>query len=152
MSLEDYRSELEVCRRCSCCKFIPFEKVTGLAHANICPSITKYDFHAYCAGGRLVNASAVLEGQLDITDKYMDVVYKCNMCGGCDTSCKYAMDMEVLDPLIEIRNSCVETGHTHPALDKVIARLRATGSMLPGNPAKRGEWAEGLDIKDCTKE
>ena len=93
-----------------------------------------------------------MEKRLDYTDKLLEVVYNCNMCGACDTSCKYSMDMEVIESINEIRNHCVEAGHTNPTLDKVISNLRKLGSMVPGSPAKRGEWAEGLGLKDCTKE
>jgi Fe-S oxidoreductase len=152
MTLEDYRRDMETCRRCSPCKFIPLEKVTGFDRINVCPSISRYEFHSYSGGGRMVMGTALLEKRLDYTDKLLDVVYNCQMCGACDTSCKYSMDMEVIEPINEIRISCVESGHTHPALDKVISRLRKQGAMVPGARAKRGEWADGLNIKDCTKE
>jgi Fe-S oxidoreductase len=152
MALEDYRYYMETCRRCSVCKFIPLEKVTGFDRVNVCPSISRYEFHSYCAGGRLVMGTALLENQLDISDKFLEVLYNCNMCGACDTSCKYSMDMEVIESINELRNHSVETGHTLPALDKVINNLRKTGAMVPGAPARRGEWAEGLGLKDCTKE
>ncbi|MGD0780015.1 MAG: (Fe-S)-binding protein [Dehalococcoidales bacterium] len=152
MSLEEYRSYMETCRRCSTCKFIPLEKVTGYDHVNVCPSITRYEFHSYCGGGRMVMGTALLEKRLDFTDKLLEVVYNCQMCGACDTSCKYSMDMEVIEPINEIRIKCVESGHTNPALDKVINSLRKQGTMVPGTQTKRGEWAAGLNIKDCTKE
>jgi Fe-S oxidoreductase len=152
MALEDYRKDMETCRRCSPCKFIPLEKVTGFERINVCPSIARYEFHSYSGGGRMVMGTALLEKRLDYTDKLLEVVYNCHMCGACDTSCKYSMDMEVIEPINEIRISCVESGHTHPALDKVINSLRKQGTMIPGARAKRGQWAAGLNIKDCTKE
>ncbi len=152
MSLEEYRENMETCRRCSTCKFIPLEKVTGLDRVNVCPSIARYEFHSYCGGGRMVMGTALLEKRLDYTDKLLEVVYNCQMCGACDTSCKYSMDMEVIEPINEIRISCVESGHTNPALDKIINSLRKQGTMVPGSRTKRGEWAAGLNIKDCTRE
>jgi Fe-S oxidoreductase len=152
MSLEKYKTYMETCRRCSACKFIPFEKVTGYDHVNVCPSIARYDFHTYCGGGRMVMGTALLEKRLDYTDKLAEVVYNCQMCGACDTSCKYSMDMELTEPMNEIRIGCVESGHSNPALDKVINMLRKQGTMVPGAKAKRGEWAEGLGIKDASKE
>ncbi len=152
MALDEYRTYMETCRRCSACKFIPFEKVTGFDHVNVCPSITRYNFHTYCGGGRMVMGTALLEKRLDYTDKLAEVVYNCQMCGACDTSCKYSMDMELTEPLNEIRISCVESGHTNPALDKVVNSLRKQGTMAPGAKAKRGEWAAGLGIKDAAKE
>ncbi len=152
MALEDYRTDMETCRRCSPCKFIPLEKVKGYDHVYVCPSITRFEFQTYAAAGRMTMGTALLEKRLDYTDKLLEVVYNCQMCGACDTSCKYAMDMDVLDPINEIRIKCVETGHTNPALDKVINSLRKQGTMVPGAKVKRGAWADGLGLKDCTKE
>ncbi len=152
MALEDYRDDMEMCCRCSICKFIPMERVKGLQHSNVCPSIARYKFHAYSGGGRMGFGVAMLEKGLEYSDKLLEVVYNCQMCGGCDISCKYAMDMEVLEPINEVRIKCVEDGHTNPALDSVINSLRKQGTMVPGAKAKRGDWAEGLDVKDFTKQ
>ena len=152
MSLEDYRSDMEMCCRCSICKFIPMEKVAGIQYANICPSISRYGFHAYSGGGRMGFGVAMLENRLEYTDKLLEVVYNCQMCGGCDISCKYAMDMEVLEPINEVRIKCIEDGHTIPILDGVINNLWKKGTMVSGAKAKRGEWAEGLDVKDAIKQ
>jgi Fe-S oxidoreductase len=59
--------------------------------------------------------------------------------------------MEVLEPIHEFRIKTIEDGHTHPALEKAINRLKKTGSMVPVK-GKRGDWAKGLGIKDATKE
>jgi Fe-S oxidoreductase len=152
MALEDYRNEMETCRRCSACKFIPLEKVKGEPRVDVCPSISRYNFHTYSGGGRMVVGVALLEKRIDYTDKLLEVVYNCQMCGACDVSCKYAMDMEVLEPINEFRMTCVREGHTIPALDKVINSLRKQGTMVPGARVKRGEWAEGLGLKDFTSQ
>jgi Fe-S oxidoreductase len=152
MALEDYRSDMEMCTRCSICKFIPLEKLTEMQHSYVCPSIARYNFHAYSGGGRVNIGVAMLEKRLEYTDKLLEVVYNCQMCGGCDISCKYAMDMEVLEPINEIRIQCVEDGHTVPALNSVINSLRKQDTMVPGAKTKRGEWAQGLDVKDFTKQ
>jgi Fe-S oxidoreductase len=152
MTLADYKDDMEMCCRCSICKFVPLEKVEGIQNSYVCPSIARYNFHTYCGGGRLGVGMAMLEKKIDYTDKLLEVVYNCQMCGACDTSCKYAMDMEVLEPINEIRIKCVEDGHTVPALDGAINSLRKQGTMVPGAKAKRGDWAKGLDVKDVTRE
>src|SRR4030066_898114 len=124
MALTDYQNELETCCRCSACKFIPLEKVNGFNYVNVCPSISRYDFHAYSGGGRLGMGVALLENKLDYSDKLLEIVYNCQMCGACDTSCKYAMDMEVLDPINEIRNSCVKSGDNLTIPNNLITRDR----------------------------
>jgi Fe-S oxidoreductase len=152
MGLEQYQGDMEMCCRCSACKFIPMQQVKGLQYANVCPSIAKYNFHAYSAGGRLNIGAAMLKDGFNYTDKLLDIVYNCQMCGACGVSCNYAMDMEVLEPISEFRMKCVADGKTNPALDKVIANLRKQGSMVPGAKSKRAEWAAGLKIKDATKQ
>ena len=152
MALEDYRRDMELCAKCSICKFIPLEKMKGFQPANVCPSISRYNFNAYSGGGRVNIGVAMLDNRLEYTDKLLHIVYNCQMCGGCDVSCKYAMDMEVLEPIYEFRIRCVEEGHANPALDRVINSLRKQGTMVPGAKAKRGEWAEGLGLKDFTRQ
>ncbi|MCX7911677.1 MAG: (Fe-S)-binding protein [Dehalococcoidales bacterium] len=151
MGLEQYQGDMNMCCRCSCCKFIPMQKVMGPQFSYACPSIAKYNFHAYSGGGRLNIASAMLKNGFNYTDKLLHVVYNCQLCGACQVSCNYAMDMEVLEPITEFRFKCVEDGKTSPALDKAVARLRKTGSMLEAS-GRRGDWAKDLNLKDATKE
>jgi Fe-S oxidoreductase len=151
MALEGYRQDMETCCRCSACKFVPFENVKGFHNVNICPSISRYNFHAYSGSGRLGIGVALLEKELDYSDKLLEVVYNCQMCGGCDISCKYAMDMEVLEPINEIRFECVESGHTLPIFDKLVTSLRKNGSMVLDAKTGRDAWYEGLGVKDYTQ-
>ena len=110
MSLEEYQKDMERCARCSMCKFIPLEQVKSADFANACPSIARYNFHTYSGGGRLITALAMVKGRIDYTDKLLDIVYQCQTCGACDISCKYSRDMEVLEPIYQFRNKCVENG------------------------------------------
>jgi len=151
MGLEQYKGDMEMCCRCSACKFIPMQRVMGAEYSYVCPSIAKYDFHSYSGGGRLNIGAAMLKNGFNYTDKLLHIVYNCQMCGACGVSCNYAMDMEVLQPINEFRIKCVEDGQTNPTLDKIIAGLRKTGSMVHGK-GKRGDWAAGLNLKDVTKE
>jgi Fe-S oxidoreductase len=150
MSLELYKEDMGMCCRCSACKFIPLQQIKGKEFSYVCPSIAKYNFHAYSGGGRMNIGSAAAKNGLNYTDKLLDIVYNCQMCGGCDISCKYAMDMEVLEPIYEFRKQAIADGKTNKALEKVIANLKKTGYMVPAT-GKRGAWAKGLDIKDATK-
>jgi Fe-S oxidoreductase len=151
MSLEQYQGDMEMCCRCSCCKFIPLQQVRGFEYANVCPSISRYNFHSYSGGGRLNIGAVALKDGVKYTDKLLDVVYNCQLCGACGVSCNYAMDMEVLQPIQEFRFKCVADGKTDPSLEKTIKLLRKTGAMVPAT-GKRGDWAAGLGIKDAAKE
>ena len=93
MALEDYRGDIGMCCRCSACKFIPMQKVKGAEYSYACPSIARYNYHAYSAGGRLNIAAAMLKNGFNYTDKLLDIVNDCQMCGACGVSCNYAMDI-----------------------------------------------------------
>jgi Fe-S oxidoreductase len=152
MALEDYKRDMDMCIRCSVCKFIPLEMMKGYQHVNVCPSIPRYNFHAYSGGGRLNMAVAMLDKRIEYTDRLLEIIYNCQMCGACDISCKNVMDMEVIEPINELRIKCVEDGHTLPVLDRLMSSLRKRGTMMPEAKAKRGQWAEGIDVKNITKE
>jgi heterodisulfide reductase subunit D len=151
MALKDYQSEMESCCRCSACKFIPLEQITGYEHANVCPSISRYDFHSYSGGGRMGFGLGLLRGRVDYTPKVAEVVYNCNLCGACDISCKYAMEFDVLEPLYAIRQECVKNGQTVPVWDKLVKTMEKQGPMVLGAKGKRGRWHKGLEAKDYTQ-
>jgi Fe-S oxidoreductase len=152
MSLEEYQKDMERCSRCSMCKFIPLEQIKGFDFVNVCPSISKYNFHTYSGGGRLITALAMLKGRIDYTDKLVEIVYQCHTCGGCDISCKYSRDMEVLEPIYQFRIQCVENGQVLPSHMLLIDSLRKEDNMMQKPKNERGKWAEGLAVKDITKE
>jgi Fe-S oxidoreductase len=127
------------------------QKVNGYEYAYACPSISRYDFHSYSGGGRLNIGATMLKNGFNYTDKLLDIVYNCQMCGACGVSCNYAMDMEVLEPISEFRIKCIEEGKTNPALEKVIKGLRKQGSMVPVK-GKRGDWAKGLNLRNAAEE
>lgn len=152
MVLENYRKDMERCARCSLCKVIPLEQVKSSDFVNVCPSISRYNFHTYSGGGRLITAFAMLKGRIDYTDKLLEIVYQCQTCGGCDISCKYSRDMEVLEPIYQFRIRCVENGQLLPAHMPLIDSLRRQDNMMLKPKEERGRWAEGLAVKDITQE
>ena len=151
MSLEKYKGDMEMCCRCSACKWIPLQQVSGYEFANVCPSISKFNFHSYSGGGRMNIGAAKLRGEIDYTDRLLHIVYNCQMCGACGVSCNYAMDMNVMEPIYEFRIKCVKDGKTQPALDQVIEGLRKNDSVYPPS-GKRGDWAKDLDLPDAAKD
>ena len=152
MGLEQYRGDVAMCHRCSCCKFIPMQKVANKEFSYVCPSIARYNFHFYCGGGRLNIAKDALANGFKYTPKILDMVKNCQMCGACGVSCNYAMDMEVLNPIQEFRIQSVKDGHTVPVLDETIESLKKRDTMVTGYTAQRGDWANGLNLKDYTRD
>ena len=96
MSLDKKIENAERCVRCSLCKWIPTPRILNWRFAGGCPSIQYGNFHAYSGGGRLVTALSVLEERVEIDEELVDIVYRCQMCGACDISCKYGLDLDIL--------------------------------------------------------
>ena len=148
MALEDYKVDMERCSQCSYCKWIPFDQVKSWRFAKGCPSIAYNNFLSYSARGRYAVALSLLNGQSEYSDRVKDVVYKCMTCGSCDVSdkiCRY--NLEPLEMVHELKFRLVEDGQLQPELMVLIDHLRKEDNMMMQPKAKRGDWAEGLDVK-----
>jgi len=154
MALEDYRGNMQRCTRCSYCKWVLWDHLKSWRFAKGCPSIGYNNFQSYSAGGRLTVALSLLDGMINYTDGVLDIVYQCQMCGACDVACKICRyDMEPLATLHELRARLVEEGQLLPMHMFIIDNLKKEDTMIAGKvKADRGKWAEGLRIKDLTKE
>ena len=152
MALKDVEREVKRCIRCSECKWIPLAEIKSWRFAQVCPSIGRYQFHAYSGGGKLIMGNSVLSGRLDYTEDFLDILYRCQLCGGCDISCKCNKDMEPLASIQELRIKAVEDGQLLPTHIAVIDGLRKEDNMMLAKKADRGKWAEGLDVKNITQD
>lgn len=153
MSLEDCRAYMLRCSRCSYCKWIPFDHIKSWRFSKGCPSIEYGKFQSYSAGGRLVVALALLDQKISYTEGLMDIVYKCQMDGLCEISdkiCRY--DIEILKTMRELRFKLVEDGQFVPEHMLLIENLRKEDNMMFSRKADRGKWAEGLNLKEITRE
>jgi Fe-S oxidoreductase len=152
MALEEYKHDMLRCTRCSYCKWIPWENFQKTDFIKNCPSVSRYNWHAYSAGGRFNMALSLLEGRLEYSDALLDAVYRCQMDGSCDVACKSVQDIEPLQSMQEFRIRCVEDGHVIPAHAAIIDTLRKEDNMMQRSRGNRGKWAEGLDVKELTSE
>jgi Fe-S oxidoreductase len=152
MSLADLKKEMLRCIRCSECKWVPQAAVGSVRFARACPSISRYNFHAYAAGGRNTMGMSILIGRMGYTNDYLDILYRCNMCGACDVSCKCNKDMEPFAVNQELKIKAVEDGQLLPQHMPVIDGLRKEDNMMQARKTDRGNWAKGLGLKNITED
>jgi Fe-S oxidoreductase len=153
VALEDYKSDMERCSQCSYCKWIPFDHIKSWRFAKGCPSIAYNNFNSYSARGRFAVALSLLNEQSTYTDRVLDIVYKCVTCGSCDVAdkiCRY--NLEPLEMMRELRFKLVEDGQILPQHMLYIDNLRKENNMMMKPGTERGNWAEGLDVKNITRE
>ena len=151
MALKDFEKDMMRDTRCGYCKVIPHVMMTDTRFINVCPSIAKFNFHGFSAGGRMVAALSLLRDRIEYTDGFLDMIYKCQMDGACDVSCKIDRDLEPLQVMQELRIKCVEDGQLIAGHMPVLEGLRKEDNMLQRKKADRGKWAEGLGVKELTK-
>jgi len=149
----DIRKVAWNCARCSICKWVDSWEVKDARFAKVCPSSLYYLFDAYSCQGRMDVSLALLDSELDYDDpQVLEVLLRCNTCGGCDAMCKGVQDMEPLRVMLEMRARLAEEGNLHPLHMMVIEHLRKEDNMLLEPKSERGKWAEGLKVKDLTTE
>ncbi|MBN1190602.1 MAG: (Fe-S)-binding protein [Dehalococcoidales bacterium] len=153
MTLEDYRADMLRCTRCSYCKWIPIDQIKSWQYSRGCPSIEYNKFQPYSAGGRLSAALSLLEGRSSYTPRFLDIAYKCLLCGSCDVACKVCRyDMEPLQAMRELRFKMNADGQCLPQHRVLVESLQKNNNPLQKTSTGRGKWAEGLKVKDLTRE
>jgi len=153
MALADYKRDMEGCSRCSSCKWVPFNQIKSWRFAKNCPSICRYNFHAYSGSGKMIIGNSILEGRSELNDAVAEIIFRCQLCGACDAACKvYRDDIDLTEVLLELRAHCIEEGQLLVEHMAVIDALKREDNVLGEPKAKRGEWAEGLALKDINTE
>jgi Fe-S oxidoreductase len=153
VALEDYREDCTDCSRCSYCKWIPLDHIKSARFARACPSIEYCGFQAYSLGGRLSVGLSLLEGRIGYNEELKNIVWECQLDGACDVSdkiCRY--NIRGLEAMREMRFKLVEDGQTLTQHKPYIDSLHKEKNMMIAPRAKRGKWADGLDVKNLTKE
>ncbi|MGD0488545.1 MAG: (Fe-S)-binding protein [Syntrophorhabdales bacterium] len=100
----------------------------------------------------MVAGLSLLRGRVDYSKRLLDMIYQCQMDGGCDVSCKNQRDLEPLETMLALRARCVEDNQVVPTHAAIIDSLNKQDNMMDGSKTERGKWAEGLEVKELAKE
>ncbi|RIK06115.1 MAG: hypothetical protein DCC49_11765 [Acidobacteria bacterium] len=155
LALEDFRRDMEGCSRCSSCKWIPLSQIRSKRFSQVCPSISKFKFHAYSGSGKLNTGLSIIDGRSEFDEAAADIFYKCTMCGGCDVGCKvYRNDIDLTDTFAEARARAVELGHAPIELLMLVENMNAENNVFGEPKDARADWeAEtGVELLDANAE
>jgi len=83
---------------------------------------------------------ALASGKLKLTNRLVESLYQCTLCGACDVMCKTQNDMEPLKVLIELREICVLAGFELPEHKAFIDSINKYGNPFGQPPEKRYIW------------
>lgn len=148
MALMDYKADQGWCNRCSNCKWIPSYRIKKTETLYVCPAITKYNFHAFCGGGKLDVGYSINDGHSEVNASTQNIAYKCTLCGACDYTCKvFRKDIDVDENIEELRKECVNAGFVYPEHQAIADSIAANGNQLCKPADAKIDWTAGLDIK-----
>jgi len=75
---------------------------------DICPSGTRFLFEAYFAPGKMEIARALLDNEIEYSDRLEHILFACPLCGGCQAQCEEVNIINPLDVMQELRKRYVE--------------------------------------------
>jgi heterodisulfide reductase subunit D len=142
------------CARCGTCRTVHAEQIEGQETGWQCPSGTNYFFESYYPAGRNYAALALQRGQLEWSERVLDVIYSCTTCGFCQYTCDRINVLEPTDIIRWMRSKAVEAGVGPLAPQRaVVQNLEAYDNPWGQPRARRINWTRGLGlkIKDLSK-
>jgi Fe-S oxidoreductase/nitrate reductase gamma subunit len=143
--------DLDACARCGRCEEVCPAHATG---KTLSPQKIIRDLRvsgsgvAYRLGGREgEHEGPMIEG---IGVRTADV-WACTTCGHCVTSCP--MMVEHVEKIVDLRRHLVlGKSDFPPELDQMFRKLEVSSDPWGFGPARRTEWAAGLDLKEVERE
>ena len=137
---------VERCARCSQCKFVSTPKSNDFASA--CPSMDFGLVHSYSASGQIIMGLGQARGEFDYSEKMIEAISSCTMCGACDTACKinFGESVEPLDSLYALRAKIVADGVAPKGYQQTIERLLRENNSRGHRKENRADWAQGLEL------
>lgn len=149
-NLDNFVYDMQHCIKCKGCYWVEHTYNPGMKFNVRCPSNLWNDFDAYGAMGKLRIGLAIQEGRLKWTDKLLEIMYACTLCGACDVGCKRNLDLEVELTLEALRVKAVKDGAAPlPAHKKIAENISSKGNQF-GSSETRTKWITG-DIKVADK-
>ncbi len=135
------------CSRCGTCKYTYGQTLPS------CPPGTRFLTEGYFPSGRMWIGLGLSQGALKLEDEdLLERIYTCTACKGCEEQCAGIVQAHVIEVIEAIRQMAVGAGCLIPAHALMVDSLKKNDNVLDKPKEERGAWAEGLGLKDVTKE
>jgi len=134
----------EILHRCFRCGFC---KLPGNFIDLNCPSYLKYRFETFSPGGRMWLMRAWLEGKLEPTKRFQEILFSCSACGNCVEQCVFPNFKDrLLLTITAGKEELVNIGKVPTSVRDSLTRLQSHGNPYGLPPKNRSDWVEGLDL------
>ncbi len=157
-SLEELEDAVWRCTACGNCK-TAYDFGPPPTDGAICPAGVEYGFDGNMASkGKIAFARGLLSGDLEWTEDFVDDMYKCTICGGCQNQCELDHKPVIPEIMEAMRRKAVEDGAGPMPTQKVIAQsLKSFNNPYQGPRRVRTDWTRPFKkakkpIKNIMKE
>ncbi|HZK48754.1 MAG TPA: (Fe-S)-binding protein [Thermoleophilia bacterium] len=125
-TLEDLEHSVWRCTACGTCK-VAYEYGPPPKHGEICPAGVEFGFEGYLASkGKIAFARGILSGDLEWDGPLAEAVYRCTLCGGCQSQCQLDHKPYLIEIFESMRRKAVEAGVGPLPSQRVVAQSLAT--------------------------
>ncbi len=157
-SLEELEDSVWKCTACGNCK-TAYDFGPPPTDGAICPAGVEYGFDGNMASkGKIAFARGILSGDLEWTQDFVDDLYKCTICAGCQNQCELDHKPVIPEIMEALRRKAVEDGVGPMPTQKVIAQsMRSFNNPYQGPRRVRTDWTRPFKkakkpIKNIMKE
>ena len=141
--IRNFQYDMKRCVRCKGCKWVDHIYMPGSRFSTRCPSEKRYLFDSFSAWGRLRLALGLMDGWMNYSERLVEAVYKCQLCGACDAGCKRNLDLEILSSLEALRIQCVKDGQgPMPEQKKIVRQIEKEHNVFGAPQKNRKTWIE----------
>jgi len=131
---------LHRCFRCGYCKFP--DNYTDLN----CPSYLKFRFETYSPGGRMWLLRGLLNGEIEPTSRFQEILFSCATCGNCVEHCAFPEFRDyILEAFAAGKEMLVDAGKVPAPVRDYLTRVFDHGNPYRQPAKKRADWAEGIE-------
>jgi len=157
-TLEELEEIIWKCTACGNCK-TAYEFGPPPQFGEICPAGVEFGFEGNMSSkGKIAFARGILDGQLELTEEFVDAIYKCTVCGGCQNQCELDHKPFIPEIIEAMRRKAVADGVGPMPTQKVIAQsMRSFNNPYQGPRRVRTDWTRPFKkakkpIKNIMKE
>ncbi len=136
-----YEEIVHRCFRCGYCKF-----TSDYTDFN-CPAYRKFRFETYSPGGRMWLIRAWLNGDIQNSDRFQEILFSCATCANCVEHCVFTFSEDLVNIFIAAREEMVNGGIIPPPVRDYLKNISVNGNPYKEPSQERGKWAEGTSIK-----
>ncbi len=135
------------CFRCGYCKF-PEDYVDFN-----CPSYKAFGWDTYSPGGRMWLIRAWLNGEIETSSHFAEILYSCAACDNCKEQCVFPRFKDYLPEIFqETKAELVNEGKIPPQVRDYFKAISVNGNPYKRPQEDRGKWAEETGLQEFSNQ